>query len=91
MDLGFALIFTVSRCELIGSCFCNGLEGGNHLGKLNAVELILHVMVHAIFYRQFFILEAGILLEYYGFTMLFQGNYYMYFQRTQGMYMWCYL
>lgn len=39
------------------------------------------------FYRQLFILEAWILLEYYGFTVLFQGNYYMYFQNRQGMHL----
>jgi len=61
-----------------------GLEGGNHLGKLNAVKLILHEKV-CHFYSQVFILGAWILLEYYDSTMLFQGNYYRYFQRRQGM------
>lgn len=38
------------------------------------------------FYGQFLILGAWILIEYYGFTMLFQDNDYMYFQRREGMY-----
>lgn len=71
------------------SSFCNGLEGGDYLGKLYVLELILHVNNTRHFHRHFRGLDPfGVLWFHNAFP---RQLLHVFSEEAEDACVWCYL